>query len=524
LRTNPAARRLALGLASLVILAVLGAKLYTGHVWEDFLITFRHSENLVAGNGLVYQPGERTHGFTSPLNVLLPALFKAVIPGEGYAAGLWGFTLISFGVWWLGLKNYLEFALQPGDRSSRMGALAFALCLVLSVRLVVFSFAGQEGGLWSGFLLLAFVALQRKDELRWRVLGISAAGLMWTRPDSCVHIVVLVLAAFVFPHQPRKELIRPFLKSAGLAAALYLPWFAWAWWYYGSPVPHTILAKMNEDAATSADASVVALATRFSDALGGAFLPIYPEAGGWSAWVLWFGRALGIVCGAYWLIPTADRIGRTASFVFFGSAAYLAAVGTSGRMFPWYFVPGAVFGAITIGQIVTTHLRATKPLRTLVAQLVLVAIVGGLGYQTVYTLLQMNLRQRLVEEGVRKPVGLWLRANQKAGETALMEPIGYIGYYAGTHILDYPGLATPRVVEARRKLKLGMWGAIIELQPNWLVLRPGEAEALMSIPVLSNRYEMVRAFDARLEVYRYHSLPGYGFLSSDSCFLIFRRK
>src|ERR1700691_4148349 len=55
-------RALALALAASLVLFGAAVKLYTGHVWEDFLITFRFSENLVLGNGLVYQPGERVCG------------------------------------------------------------------------------------------------------------------------------------------------------------------------------------------------------------------------------------------------------------------------------------------------------------------------------------------------------------------------------------------------------------------------------------------------------------------------------
>ncbi|HEX2854914.1 MAG TPA: hypothetical protein VHO24_16895 [Opitutaceae bacterium] len=515
---------LALALTTLVVLAVLGAKVYTGHVWEDFLFTFRNSENLVAGHGLLYQMGERTHSFTSPLNVLLPALFKALIPGEGYGAGLWGFTLVSVGVCGLGLWAYLKFVLGAGDRASRIEALVVALCLGLNVRLVVFSFAGQESGLWAGFLFLAFVALQRGGELSWRTLGISAAGLMWTRPDCCVHIVLLVLAAFVFPDRPRAELVRPFVKAAALAAVLYLPWFAWAWWYYGSPVPQTIFAKMGLYGPVSAGAKLAAFAKAFPDALGGAFAPIYADAGGWPAWVMWFARAAGLVCGAYWLLPTADRVGRFASFVFLGSAAYLALVGVSGVMYPWYFVPCVVFGVIALGRIVATSLRSGQMARTVFAYAAMSSMAVGLGYQSVYTLPQMKLRQTLVEDGVRKPVGLWLRDHQKPSETAMLEPAGYIGYYAGTHILDYPGLVSPRVVAARRKMQAGMWGAIVDLQPDWLVLRPNEAKAFMDVPIIGLSYDLVKIFDVRAEVYRYHDLPGYGFLSSDACFHIYRRK
>jgi hypothetical protein len=72
---NPRLGRLALPLFAVVaVLVPLLYALYTGHIWEDYFITFRHSQNLCEGHGLVYRPGERVHGFTSPLGTLLPAL------------------------------------------------------------------------------------------------------------------------------------------------------------------------------------------------------------------------------------------------------------------------------------------------------------------------------------------------------------------------------------------------------------------------------------------------------------------
>ena len=50
----------------------------TGHAWEDWYITFRHSRNFVDGHGLTFNPGERIHGFTSPLNTFLPAIGYAL--------------------------------------------------------------------------------------------------------------------------------------------------------------------------------------------------------------------------------------------------------------------------------------------------------------------------------------------------------------------------------------------------------------------------------------------------------------
>ncbi|MHC5541492.1 hypothetical protein ACYOEI_25000, partial [Singulisphaera rosea] len=76
-------------------LSPLAYALYTNHVWEDFFITFRHSQNLCEGHGLVYYPGERVHGFTSPLGTLLPALCFLATGSRTYFEALWAFRVLS---------------------------------------------------------------------------------------------------------------------------------------------------------------------------------------------------------------------------------------------------------------------------------------------------------------------------------------------------------------------------------------------------------------------------------------------
>lgn len=76
-------------------IVTLGFAAVTGHAWEDYFITFRSSLHLAQGHGLVYQPGERIHSFTSPLGTLLPALF-ALGGGDGVELrALWGLRIVS---------------------------------------------------------------------------------------------------------------------------------------------------------------------------------------------------------------------------------------------------------------------------------------------------------------------------------------------------------------------------------------------------------------------------------------------
>src|SRR5262252_8620700 len=91
----PLSRRWLALFAAVAFAVPLLYALYTGHIWEDYFITFRHSQNLCEGHGLVYQPGERVHGFTSPLGTLLPALCYWVTGGGSYLYALWLFRVLS---------------------------------------------------------------------------------------------------------------------------------------------------------------------------------------------------------------------------------------------------------------------------------------------------------------------------------------------------------------------------------------------------------------------------------------------
>src|SRR5436190_22163459 len=60
---------------ALIVALVVGARLWfmaaTRVTYEDALISLRYARNLAAGLGLVYNPGERVFGATTPLFVLL---------------------------------------------------------------------------------------------------------------------------------------------------------------------------------------------------------------------------------------------------------------------------------------------------------------------------------------------------------------------------------------------------------------------------------------------------------------------
>src|SRR5262245_56316320 len=99
-------------------------------------------------------------------------------------------------------------------------------------------------------------------------------------------------------------------------------------------------------------------------------------------------------------------------------------------------------------------------------------------------------------------------------------------------MLDYPGLAAPKVAAANRA---HLWTPeqspaermlllIPELRPDWLVLRRREFQEAERLGVLGD-YQFRKQFDvAGLLDERHPNLPGIGYLRYDSCFNIFERR
>ncbi len=323
---------------------------YTGHIWEDFLITFRQSANLAAGHGLTYHEGTRLHSFTSPLNVLLPAFFAWITGTLEFPLPLFLYTLVSLTC--LATGGWMTVRLLDVHRKGapRTIALVFAALLVLSVKVTAFTVNGQEAGLWVLFLAVSTIGAVRGFPTGWAIVGFGWAGLMWSRPDSPIHIATFGLAAYLLPVGSRRAELIGVLKATVLCALLYLPWFLWSWWYYGTPVPHTVVAKFGAYAPESfVNMSVAQWLIFIAQRLGDGFLPIYFDPQFWPP-VLLPGMA---VCGLFALLCglfIRDRILQLSSILFAVSSLYLVWMDATGMVFPWYGVPPAFFGCLSLAR------------------------------------------------------------------------------------------------------------------------------------------------------------------------------
>ena len=339
-----------------VVLMSLTFAIYTGHAWEDYWITFRASRNLATGHGLVFTPGERLHTFTSPLGALLPAALSWLTGNQNDDLVLWLFRLVSI----TALASAVVLFLQVLNRAAKHGiAVALGLAMVaLDAKTVDFAINGQETGLVIFFLALSLHGFLVAGPRRVLRLGLGWAGLMWSRPDSAVYIGVLTIAALIFLPDPtaagrgRRELLLSYLKAGLLCTVLYLPWFLWPWWYYGSPIPHTVIAK-STNCAPRLPFSLLRDFLLFPFALitgkvnlAWLFMPAYAVFGGWHYALSGVATALGLAAAFAWVVPLVQPGTRMLSLAFYTGLFFLGNVVP--EVFPWYLPTVAALGYLTI--------------------------------------------------------------------------------------------------------------------------------------------------------------------------------
>lgn len=498
---------------SLGALIPLAYSLYTSHIWEDFFITFKCSKNLVLGNGMVYHSGEKVHAFTSPLGTLLPALCFLLTGMKSYLEALWLFRILFCIPAFIGAGFFLLKTLNNEYKGKTLIPLIFlGLLFLLDAKAVMFSVNGMETAFMLFFFALAIYFLCKDFAENWIITGLAWGGLMWTRPDSCIYIAAMMIVALLFSSEKKQTLIS-ILKAAAVTTVVYLPWFIWAWAYFGSPVPHTVYAK----GAISYYDPLVML-RRLPMHISWAFEPVY-AAGAWPKSTEWLAYGLAFFCFLYWLIPLKDHFGRKLSFLFFLISLYFVFMNFP---YPWYYPPLTMLGIIIIVNGIWKIIeKLNKPPSVAIAFLSI--LVLNFAIMFCFISYQMKMQQQFIESGVRKNVGLWLKDHKKNDDTVYLECLGYIGYFSEARMLDYPGLATPASVKNIKEKGCDFVTLIDELKPNWVVLRPGEAELALKQEFFRKDYQYVCHFSAVKNIEKAGYIPGVRYLYHDATFSIYKR-
>jgi hypothetical protein len=226
-----------------VLLAVAGVVLIAhslafNFVTDDAYISFVFSRNLAEHGELSFNLGSPVEGYTNFLwTVVLGGLMALGISPEwssrvlGTACAL-GTLLVAFRLTERALGRPTPWAVLP------------ALLLASSSGYACWSSGGLETQLFTLLVTLAIDGFVAGSGRQMRTMGVWLALASMTRPEG--PMIAAVLGAARVGHKALARAWRPTkdeLLAVAWFLALWAPWFAWRWWYYGYPFPNTYYVK-----------------------------------------------------------------------------------------------------------------------------------------------------------------------------------------------------------------------------------------------------------------------------------------
>ena len=483
--------------------------LYTGRIWEDALITLTPARNAWEGFGLTHHASEpRVHSFTSPLSVLIP------LAGESIGQGLLALRLASLAAG----AAAIHYAYRLGRELEFhwAGLVALLSYLALDHLQIFFGMSGMETQIATSLALAnAYYWLTSQ----WRKLGLALGLGLLCRPEFCLWAPILGLSILLIRNY------RALIPVVGLSSAIFVPWIVFATLYYGSPIPHTIVAKSFSFRAglhLPIDWRV----------LGNYFLASWKSVAPFREY--WFVQrspipdavlvSIVLLVAVLALIGMArasvhrPRMLAVAAFMLAFFAYYVGSVIIPYYM--WYLRPFLALAAVFAGYGISTLALAAPRL----------ACASGLAIALAYSLplpfvLPLDRRMQIeVDDAVRARVGRRLDSLMGPDDTAVLEPLGYIGWFARNKtIYDFPGLGSKVAVRALRTMRDTTPCALIRrLKPTFAVLRPHEYERLRdSYQEIAELYTVVEDIKGPTERVIGNLGTNYGI--ADGEFLILRR-
>jgi len=228
-------------LAALAI-AVVGFYQYQAYYVDDAFISLRYCRNLIEGNGLTWNPGERIEGYSNFLYIILTA-----------AVGRLGIDLIAASRV-VGIAAYIILALfiilrvwrRAGREPDTTSALTIPLVIsVSSLPIIIWSLGGLEASLFAlfvtaGIWLFADAIENGRSPVAAGALFALAA---MTRPEGVFFFLGAVTFGLLSRISARRIRISAIIRMAALFIVIFGVYYLWRFIYYGDPLPNTYYAK-----------------------------------------------------------------------------------------------------------------------------------------------------------------------------------------------------------------------------------------------------------------------------------------
>lgn len=492
LRSNDAATVLP---AFLTIFYVLGATWsFRSYAMDDAYIGFHYVSNLIAGNGLVFEPGTRVEGVTNIAWLLLISPLSTVLPPH-VVAKAFALVFVSMTAWTL--LSFLHRVFSQDKPAPSDYAIVPGLSIILVVTnadFMAFSMLGMETAFLAA-VLAAMVCLPttHRSPITLAALG-SLAFLI--HPEAVLVLPLTLVIAGLSRAMTRQACTRCLLTSVLLIATAT----AARMLYFGAPVPNTFYAKPSTGD-TIFGHLLLYTTGRFANVSEpfSTILALIPLAVGYSA------------------------VARVAPV----NAAVAAATCATGLLFSLYAAPdwterGRYFapyipvamalmcvGIVAIAQQFTANRKAANR-----AAVALLSVVALSGFLDTWYIVSDQARSKypgyvMTSRSLIEPA-TWIRDNIPPGTTIATRRVGVLAYYGMHRIFDYTfGLSDRQVGQLIHRYKrhfedphdpalAGLWR---ERAPEYLLEDgrvidgiAGRTGSRSSFSIHGLQYQVVKAF------------------------------
>jgi hypothetical protein len=259
---------------------------------------------------------------------------------------------------------------------------------------------------------------------KWSALGLCLAFATLLRPEGGI-ATVLVLSLLLL-----KRCDRPLFILLSYWGALVLPWLLFATWYYGSPLPHSIIGKQSSYHLPPLSA--------LWDFIGYFRYSLVPILTVELATLLFFLFYSLILLGSY-------RVGRERWqhwFVpLFLMTYWSFFVVSNPLLFSWYVLPLLPFTLLLFGWTLQRGLRLSQGHYLVLALVVWQLWLLWTGHASA---LRTHHEERLA---LYKIAASWLNENEDSAAIIAAPEIGLLGYQLPqAYILDTVGLVSPQAI------------------------------------------------------------------------------
>jgi hypothetical protein len=483
--------------------------LYTGRIWEDAMITSTAVENAINGFGLTHHTSEpRVQVITSPLAAIIPLSLQL------FFEPILSMRLISLvaiiGTIIYGYKICCSL-------NFKIVATIFVLSfLSFNYLHIFFGMAGMETQVATFFLLATiFYSINfNNNKYYYLFFGVSLAFSMLSRPDFI--LPCCIICTWLIFNYPKNT-----IKAILFSLLIYLPWLIFSVYYYGSAIPHTISVKSGTSLYYIYGIKESLLYLIYSWAV---HAPVYEYI--LSLRVSIFSTVSFMVLFMQFIIVLysffyykKNKIMFLFLLIFIIFSFYRVSI-IHNSYYMWYIPPFTGILSFIIAYGLDCLYIKRKSYGVILVSIFSLALLLPIPFM--YNLDKQY--QQYFRHDILAKIGIRLNALMSENDTVVLEPLGYIGYYARNKtIYDYPGLGSNIASEVLMKPHGSDFFSLLikDLKPDYAVLRTQELDGLKDYkPVFYSDYRLVERFyiDDKLK-----SGPFFYMNFNDNAFFLFKR-